>query len=379
MLERRDNYKLSLTSEEAAEWFVRLKDEPRTADRRRYLRWLRASPENTAEALRMGQLFRLLQDSEIKYVESAQDQASNVVDLPSREGNASPALQPQAAIPAPNTRAWRIAAGFAALAVSTLVLLVLKAAWIDRTIETDASEWQTQVLSDGSIVNVGPRTQLRMEFGDNRRFVHLARGEALFQVAKDPTRPFVVGTALASIRAVGTQFGVTRLDGRTVVTVQEGVVAVSQRDLNAAMRTGPAPGTDADEPQTVTLTAGEQVTLSGSWPVEARKVDAERELAWAQRRLIFDNVTVAEAVDAFNRRNRMQIVVEDPSISARTVDGVFNAADPESFAQFLSFVEPVIITKDGQRWSLRIRSAAPPGERQTPPSPSSESAFGTLR
>ena len=65
-------------------------------------------------------------------------------------------------------------------------------------IETQASEWRSLTLNDGSFVSVGPHTQLRDRFGERQRLLSLSSGEALFQVAKDPSRPFIVDAGLRS-------------------------------------------------------------------------------------------------------------------------------------------------------------------------------------
>jgi transmembrane sensor len=77
-----------------------------------------------------------------------------------------------------------------------------------------------------------------------------------------------------------------------------------------------------------------------------RTVDSSRALAWADGRLIFDHITVGDAIRQFNRYNRIKISVNDAELSRRPVSGVFTAADPESFVAFIQSVAHVHITRN---------------------------------
>ena len=332
-MERRDE-KQALISEEAAEWLVRLRDEKLgSADRRRYVVWLKQSPSHIAEMLRVSGLHDSLHAAKLQGSAAGSDLASNVVELTARD--ASPNSRP-----VPWRRGswlnWKFATGFSALAIALVAGVVVNQFWANSSIDTKVGEWRRVTLSDGSVVNVGPRSHLSFDFEDNQRSVYLIRGEALFQVSKNPNRPFLVNTDLAVVRAIGTQFGVTRRDGQVFVTVKEGTVAVTQGPAEHSTIASDSSGSaSAPENAPVALVADEQISVSPrAWPVKAQRVNAKRELAWAQGQLIFDDqTTIAQAAEQFNRRNRIQIVVNDPDIAARPVCCVFNIDDPESFAQ----------------------------------------------
>lgn len=217
--------------------------------------------------------------------------------------------------------------------------------WPDYLVETGASEWQSLALIDGSSVDAGPHTRLRHEFESGRRVICLLRGEAVFRVAEDTARPFIVEAGSVFVRATGTKFGVQRLSEQVVVTVLDGTVVVTRPESSSTM---------------VTVGAGEQVSGSALWPAAVRRVDAARELAWANRQLIFESATVAEIVDALNRRNRLQIDVE-PVLAARAVYGVFEANDRESFVRSLATTRDVVWQRTGDSLQVQTRS----GKRRT--------------
>jgi transmembrane sensor len=338
---RRERERVALVSEEAAEWFLRLKDGGASAsDHREYLEWLKASPEHIAEALRMGQLYMLLTSVKPVMVRTGVE-AGNIVHLPQRDAPHSERTpeqdidaSPEPAVERRLWRRWSVAAAVCAIALAGILGAAVQLGWFDRTIETEASEWRHFTLADGSKVSAGPRTRLRVEFDQSRRLIYQPHGEALFVVAKDPARPFYVDAGLAIVRAVGTEFGVIRKRDEVLVTVSEGSVAVSQAREPSWFRPDEsrAPSRHAEQSDAVTVTADEQVLVPKQGRPMIQRVNAAEVLAWARGRLIFRETTVAEAVEEFNRRNRLQIKVLDPAIAERPVFGAFDAGDPESFA-----------------------------------------------
>ena len=107
--------------------------------------------------------------------------------------------------------------------------------------------------------------------------------------------------------------------------------------------------------------------VSGTWPPAVEDVDAARELAWSNRRLVFDDDTIAAAAEEFNRRNRVQIVV-DPAFASEQVRGVFQADDPASFAEVVAARKKGVALRSSrdvirlqpQNNALQVSPAPPP-------------------
>ena len=294
----------------AAEWFLRLHaHDLSVAERFAYLQWLKASPTHIVETLQICQLYSILYPLKQRLFFGNEDDESNVIEL---------SRNLEAAQPARTHSGWHVRALVVVITTGALLLAgsIAKHLWLDPTIETQASEWRSLPLDDGSLVSVGPHTQLRNEFGERQRTLRLARGEALFEVAKDAARPFVVDAERAVVRATGTRFGVVRHDLEVIVTVEKGTVLVSRKPASA---------------NTVALRSGQQVVVGATWPPAVREVNASRALAWSSRQLVFEGDTIASAAAEFNRRNRVQLVV-DPTLGAERVYGQFHADDPASFA-----------------------------------------------
>jgi len=347
-----------MAAETAAEWWVRLQhpDIP-TPEREQFVDWLRESPVHVAEMLRVAQVhdrlsaYRGWSELHLKArPAAAETSADTVVPLRPRS---------QSETPRSVSRGWRISLLAAAAVVAVAFATVSFRQWLSwQTIETERGERREVSLGDGSVLQLGPETRLRVRFTDLRRSVFLDRGATLFRVAKNPHRPFIVETNHTLVRAVGTAFGVEQRGREVVVTVAEGKVAVQDENAPAAAHpahpraTGGSSGLPnpehAFEPsiEPLILTAGQQVAVPGTGGMGAvRKVDSERELAWASGRLVFEHTTIDEVVQTFNRYNRLQLTVIDSVLGHRQISGVFDASDPESFLAFLTSVTPVRVIR----------------------------------
>lgn len=343
-------------SDEAAEWFVRLRDDRLgTRHRERNVRWLKQSPAHIAELLRIQQVYKVLRGANVRNRSSGApgESSSNVIEL-------TPRVPPPAEPTQSRTRfeSWKVAAAAAFITVSLLLGFMVKVAWLDRTLRTELGEWRTAELTDGTHVRIGPDSVLRIAFGDDHRTVRLVRGEAMFSVAKDPSRPFFVQSEMVGVLAVGTEFRVSHWGGEDVVAVSEGSVAVYRDGRDAVRGAMPvAPAQVAEATGGVALAAGEQVSVTRSTrsaPVAKQKINVDYEHAWADGWLVYEGKTIAEVASEFNRRNRIKILVTEPSIAARRL--VFfrgSATDPESFVTALAASSDIVVVRDNPN-ELRI-------------------------
>jgi ferric-dicitrate binding protein FerR (iron transport regulator) len=135
---------------------------------------------------------------------------------------------------------------------------------------TGIGEQRTIALSDGSFVELNARSRLYVRLTDRRqRDVTLLEGQALFRVAKDAQRPFVVRAGDAQVRAVGTEFDVYKKQSETVVTVVEGRVETYDESSRAG---GGA----------IMLSAGEQLTVLPHTVTKPTRADPSVATAWLQ-------------------------------------------------------------------------------------------------
>jgi transmembrane sensor len=339
-------------AQEAAEWVLRFQDQNMArSERAEYVQWLRESPLNVAEMLRAshvhGELTNFPHWNEIAPLDAASTSIATL-DVPHAR------VRPERAESRPARRGWWIAAVAASVAAVGVVLTYFVE--LDpRTIDTAPGERREVTLADGSVVRVSPMTTLRVRFTEHERRIVLSRGDALFRVAKDRTKPFLVETDHTRVRAVGTAFGVEQNGDSVIVTVEEGRVSVTQAVAATAPSSAPAiPLTE------ISLGADQQIVVPQIGPMgRIRKVDSHRELSWSDGRLVFEHASVAEVVQRFNRFNRVQMQVLDPQLAARPVSAVFDASDPEAFVDFLESVANVRVTRTSTN-TIVIAAEGPP-------------------
>ena len=195
------------------------------------------------------------------------------------------------------------------------------------TYRTQIGERRTIRLSDGSSVELNTASRLAVAYGHGRRDVHLLEGEAMFEVAKDAKRPFVVHAGAARILAVGTAFNVRLRDKAVGVTVTEGVVEVD----DVTVHSGGGPGA----PRTVS--AGNAATV-GLGSIAEQPLDQDtmkRHIAWRDGVIDLRGETLEEAVEEFNRYRTDKLVVGDPKLASIRVGGTFGTGESDKFVEAL--------------------------------------------
>jgi len=177
-------------------------------------------------------------------------------------------------------------------------------------------------LADRSVVTLNTDTKIKVRFTEELREISLLQGEALFDVAKNKKRPFIVSAGDTQIRAVGTSFTVSMLPEKPVeVLVKEGVVELRRAGDTAAIP--------------VRASANIQATAPIDAPIVTVALPEEklvRNLAWQGGQIALDNQSLEDAASEFARYSKVRIVV-DPVVSEKTITGLFAANDPVGFAK----------------------------------------------
>jgi transmembrane sensor len=198
-------------------------------------------------------------------------------------------------------------------------------------------------LEDGSRITLSSDSAVRVRLGRGERHVELERGEAFFDVAKDRSRPFVIVAGERRVRVVGTRFAVRRggdAGAGLRVVVTQGLVQLES-----------GPDADGRARPTTLLPAGSVALASGAGLVvrTGSVADAERALDWRNGFLDFNDTSLAEAVDEFNRYNRRKLVVGDAEAGALRVGGHFRWSNVDAFVRLLELGFPVRAEARGDR------------------------------
>jgi transmembrane sensor len=342
----------SITEQASAWWLLLNHGDATSADHHAFGEWVARSPERVEAFLQTARLTRALRSKTLQWpdtpvatlIREAKSAPGEVLGLPIRRQGHVPMKSPVS----PWTRR---------VAVAGIVALVIGAVtWRYSSTEryqTAIGEQRSVVLSDGSVVTLNTSSDIEVRMAKNHRTVELLSGEALFQVARDPARPFDVAAGKIIVRAVGTQFNVDRRPGSTTVTVVDGRVAVFTGN-----DTGVSPG--VDQPANLPVTAGEELIVAPSTPPHAERANIAMATAWTQRKLVFEHRPLGEVAEEFNRYNRERIEIQSPQLRNQQITGVFEANNPESFMTFLAKIPDVMVERsvDGKRVIVMQTDAA---------------------
>jgi transmembrane sensor len=187
------------------------------------------------------------------------------------------------------------------------------------------------VLADGSILRLNTASKVDVHLTSAQRVIRLVSGEALFDVAHDPNRPFFVDVGHARIRAVGTEFNVRMRPDLVELTVTEGVVAVASAGDKRPL--GQQPHISAGGAAAI-----RQGTVA---PADLNPEALRQRTAWREGVIELDGNTVEQAVAEFNRYRDVPMVIGDQRIATLRVGGRFGLSESDRFVAALQRTLPV--------------------------------------
>jgi transmembrane sensor len=199
---------------------------------------------------------------------------------------------------------------------------------------TARNERSTITLSDGSVVTLNLDTTLDVAFTPAERMIRITHGQAFFEVAKNPYRPFVVAAADRRVTALGTQFEVRLDPDRVEVILLEGKVAVDHTAPSVLERLN-------IRNAHVELKPGEKLVAALGEPVAITDTNAQRATSWRQGWVAFENTSVGEAVAELNRYSDRPLMVPDESVRNLRFSGVFRVGQSDRFAAIIQELLPV--------------------------------------
>jgi transmembrane sensor len=341
----------TLVAEEAADWFVANRAGLAGDEIARFNAWLKASPTNVEEYLGVALIARDLRAACTDPQLSPEALLTRARAEDAAAGENRVTAISAAARPAP-VRHWQ----FAAACVAALgVLSVGGFLWRDWQVtrapapvatasttlhfETRHGEQLRRRLADDSVLQLNTDTAVTVTYSETERRVVIERGQADFEVAHNPQRPFRVFGGSAQIVAVGTKFDVYVQHDSTVVTVIEGKVAVGLSPL--LPNSGAEPRSNRST-SVVQVGADQQVRVSeDAWPAIPVAVNAQRTTAWLRRQIVFEHEPLERVAAEFNRYAPAPIEIVTPALRNLQVSGVFATDDPESFIAFLRTLDGV--------------------------------------
>lgn len=237
---------------------------------------------------------------------------------------------------------WSLDRALWAMAASIVLAIMIGAwyvHWSEPLYRTPLGGVASVPMNDGSTITLNTDSAIRVALDERQRRVRLNQGEAFFQVAKDPNRPFIVGVDGVQVIAVGTAFSVRRDGDDVLVAVTEGVVKIEGDGHSVPVAAGNVARSGRD---------GTIVESKGASDLDAA-------LSWRTGFLVFRETPLADAVAEFNRYNGRKIVVADDGVGAIRLSGKFRSTQHDAFIRLLEAGFPVRVQQAGNSVILTRR------------------------
>lgn len=225
----------------------------------------------------------------------AQDKTNDQVTVSRRQPAKTRSLWPQSVIKI--AAAAAIVLGFAFLAKN-----FLQPSSQPFIVSTTSNQQEKVTLTDGSIVWLNENSSLTFNAPGNRTERRATlKGEAFFEVAENPNKPFIIETEDTKVQVLGTAFNVRAVDGEyfTEVQVQSGKVSFKTKETQ----------------EEVILTADEKGVYKGQSKTLAKDTDKSlNSIAWHTKTLKFQNTPLQKVLDDLERYFDVNIELTKPEL-----------------------------------------------------------------
>jgi transmembrane sensor len=226
--------------------------------------------------------------------------------------------------------------------------------FVSQTYTTGTGEARTVVLRDGSVAYLNTQSRLRWTGQGKDRQVALERGEVLFHVAHDPTRPFRVRVGNSEIRDLATEFDVYRKsNGNIVVTVLSGQVSVKE------LATGSAVPVWSER----LLKPNQQIEYTPAALVaDVHNVSGRKLVRWREGLLETEGQSFTNIVTELNRYSTKRILIADARLEAADFKfgGALNVHNIPAALDYLQQLEPIVVTDNDDSFVLTFKADAAP-------------------
>ncbi|MCU0410110.1 MAG: FecR domain-containing protein [Bacteroidales bacterium] len=236
------------------------------------------------------------------------------------------------------------------LRIAAMVIIVAGLGWIafeiaapGKVVVASASDEKNieVLLADGSRIylNRDSRLTYSEKFGRNDRRVTL-KGEAFFDIAPDPSRPFIIDAGSARVRVLGTSFNVRTDNGNNEVEV--------------FVSTGRVMLTSSDGSRSMTLEPDFIGRLSADNSSQALNTNVNY-ISWHTDMLAFEGERLSEVFADLKRTFNIDIVAADADINDFRLTSMFDNQPKDTIIQVICTTFNLRSVRDGETYSLLLR------------------------
>jgi transmembrane sensor len=206
----------------------------------------------------------------------------------------------------------------------------------------DIGQIKNEVLDDGTKLNLNANSEVEITYFRDRRVAKLKRGEVIFDVARDESRPFIVDSGYGRITVLGTKFAVNRLQKLIRVSVDHGKVQVDAVDAAGASLSAP-----------LVITNGQVAEVHQNHPAKRTNQLASDAFSFTEGIITFDKAGLEEIAETLSRYRQPQVSVQMPLTSDAEITAVINKQDVEKFIGNLPNMASVDIEKSPNQTLIR--------------------------
>ncbi len=310
---------------EAAAWFIKLRDDDLPESE--YLAWQKWLADNDTNA------------NAFVDAERCWEELDNIQNPPWPEKNSRTTTLMRRIMPI-------AAAIMVALSIGFFVQQNISSPIATTTYQTARSEHKNIELEDGSKITLGARSIVNVNYTDEQRNITLVRGEAVFSVAKNKARPFVVQVGKGTVTAVGTKFNIHSNNQDVTVTVLEGIVEVNPLLTNENISPAALPR----------VSAGKAVSYDYNGRIsDVKPINVDAATSWEKGLLVRVNTPLASVIADVNRYSSREIIIGDPSLNYISFTGTVLNDGIDNWLRGLSVAYPIKVLDSGHDAILLLK------------------------
>lgn len=315
-------------SEMAARWYIRMREHSQgTPEYTAFEKWLADDPRHVSEYDSIARAMRQLSSTEsLSTLADAAEQHAFLTQETKRK-----------------TKQRRVGQFFivSLLCILTFVFHQQYQDWqampvMQMAAQNPVGQIAFKTLDDGTHVTLSAKSDMEVTYYRHQRRVLLKEGEAVFEVTKDPDRPFIVETDTARITVLGTRFAVNRLEQLVRVSVDHGTVKVEPLAKNKPEVT--------IEPRIITN--GQVLEVYPNYATVLVNRPALDAFAFLDGRLVFDRADLNEISATVSRYRLKPAQAEGKQV--RNISANIKIQDIEQFLHGLPNIASVSVKETPQ-------------------------------
>lgn len=207
---------------------------------------------------------------------------------------------------------------------------------------TAIGQIRSQVLEDGTKLMVNANSDIEITYTRKERRVILKQGEASFDVAKNPDRPFVVDSGLARITVLGTRFAVNKFSSKVRISVDHGVVRVEPQQYLTTELTG----VNRYAEHVLTLRDNEVAEFNLNGQSKRLQRPAADAFSFEFGTITFDQAGLEEIAETLSRYRQLPVTAQFDTANDVSITAVIQAKYTERFISELPIIAPVKVNTD---------------------------------